>query len=161
MLRRAILFCTDTIVISANDIVLLSSRFLPLLFKSLFSQSVVNHRLGVSCAWSSTPQQIIVYGPVPGTWSNTPGMVCILLLLFSPSSCCFHHQTPVGVVSSEQLLVHPAHGLAVCETWNSILSMCLCLSGRLLYQWQRLLVVRSGKPAAVSCRWILLSHHPV
>ena len=122
----------------------------------LLSQSVVNHSLGASCVWSSTPPQIIIYGPAPGTWSNTPVMVCILLM-FSPSSCCFDHQTPVGVVSSEQLLVHPAHGLAVCETWNSILSMCLCLSGRLLYQWQWLLVVWSGKPGAVSCCHIILS----
>ena len=156
MLRRAILFCTDTIVISANDIVLLSSRFLPLLFKSLFSQSVVNHSLGVSCAWSSTPQQIIVYGPVPGTWSNTPGMVCILLLLFSPSSCCFHHQTPVGVVSSEQPQVHSPHGVAVCETWGCILSLCLSV-------WTATLPVAMAVGGLVWETWssILLSHHPV
>ena len=126
----------------------------------LLSQSVVNHSLGASCVWSSTPPQIIIYGPAPGTWSNTPEMVCILLL-FSPSSCCFDHQTPVGVVSSEQLLVRTSPAESVvwwwCVKFGSISCRCVCLSGRLLYQWQWLLVVWSGKRGAVSCCHIILS----
>ena len=96
----------------------------------LLSQSVVNHSVGASCVWSSTPPQIIIYGPAPGTWCNTPEMVCILLL-FSPSSCCFDHQTPVGVVSSEQLLVHPPQSLSFgggvwnLELYPVVVSVCL------------------------------------